>query len=94
MSLTPQEQKVYDYIRDHRGCTTRDIQRDLWIECPSARITGLRNKGVDVQEIGKVKYPGARPFTRYAIGAPITKRVSTVEIIDGRAVETWKEVNV
>ncbi len=65
--LTKQERKVYDYIKAHRGCTTRDIQRDTFIECPSARITGLRHKGVLVKEIGTMKYPGARPFVRYAI---------------------------
>jgi hypothetical protein len=81
--LTPQERKVYDYILTHRGCTTHDIQRDLWIECPSARITGLRTKGVDVQSVGQKKYPHSRPFEMYAIGKPLTRRVSTVEIVDG-----------
>jgi hypothetical protein len=65
--LTKQEQKVFNYIRDHRGCTTRDLQRDLLIECPSARITGLRNKGIVVTTIGQKKYPGARPFEMYAV---------------------------
>jgi hypothetical protein len=65
--LTKQERKIYDYIRAHRGCTTRDMQRDLGIECPSARITGLRNKGVTVLSIGQKKYPGARPFEMYAV---------------------------
>ena len=92
MKLTPQEQKVYAYIRDHRGCTTRDMQRDLLIECPSARITGLRRKGVDVEEIGKLKYPGARPFTKYAIGTPRTKRVQHIEIVGGTAVRTFRTV--
>jgi hypothetical protein len=65
--LTKQERKVYDYIKAHRGCTTRDIQRDTFIECPSARITGLRQKGVIIKSIGTVKYDGTRPFERYAI---------------------------
>jgi hypothetical protein len=39
MKLTKQVQKVFNYIRDHRGCTTRDIQQALFIECTSARIT-------------------------------------------------------
>jgi hypothetical protein len=55
--LLKQEKKVFDYIRAHGGCTTPDIQRDLLIECPSARITGLRNKGVVVRSIGQT-YPG------------------------------------
>ena len=85
MKLTRQEQKVYDYILAHRGCTTHDIQRDLFIGCPSARITGLRTKGVDVQSIGQKKYPHSRPFEMYAIGRPLTKMVSQVEIVDGVA---------
>jgi hypothetical protein len=31
MKLTKQEQKVFNYIRDHRGCTTRDIQREMYV---------------------------------------------------------------
>lgn len=65
--LTKQERKVYDYIKAHRGCTTRDIQRDTFIECPWARFTGLRQKGVIVKSIGTLKYEGSRPFERYAI---------------------------
>ena len=94
MKLTRQEQKVYDYILAHRGCTTHDIQRDLFIECPSARITGLRTKGVDVQSIGQKKYPHSRPFEMYAIGRPLTKMVSQVEIVDGVARERWVELPV
>jgi hypothetical protein len=67
MKLTPQEQKVYAYIRDHRGCTTKDIQRDLGIECPSARITYMRQKGIQITSIGKKKYPGTKAFELYAI---------------------------
>jgi hypothetical protein len=94
MKLTRQEQKVYDYILAHRGCTTHHIQRDLFIECPSARITGLRTKGVDVQSIGQKKYPHSRPFEMYAIGRPLTKMVSQVEIVDGVARERWVELPV
>lgn len=75
MKLSKQEKKVYDYIVNHRGCTTRDIQRDLWIECPSARITGLRQKGVNIYSIGQKKYPEARPFEMYAIDKVVYKYV-------------------
>jgi hypothetical protein len=67
MKLTKQERKVHDYIKAHRGCTTRDMQRDLGIGSPSARITGLRHKGVLMKELGTAKYAGARPFVRYLI---------------------------
>jgi hypothetical protein len=65
--LTKQELKVYRYVVAHRGCTTMDIQRDLHIECPSARLTGLRKKGVNIISIGQKKYEGSRAFECYAI---------------------------
>ena len=93
MNLTKQEQKVYDYLRKNPGSTTKDIQRDLGISCPSARITYMRQKGVEIRSIGQVKYPGSRAFEKYTV-EPLTKRVSQIQIIDGRAVETFKEVSV
>lgn len=84
MTLTKQEQKVFRYIRDHRGCTTKDIQRELGIECPSARITYMRQKGVQITSIGQKKYPGARPFEMYAIdGAEKPKRQEVEFLPDG-----------
>jgi Helix-turn-helix domain len=65
--LTKQEAKVHSYILNHRGCTTHDIQRDTFIECPSARITALRHKGIKIISIGKKRYPDSRPFEMYAI---------------------------
>jgi hypothetical protein len=67
MKLTKQEQKVYNFIRDHRGATTKDIERELGITCPSARITYLRDKGVNIKSIGQKKYPGTRAFEMYEI---------------------------
>ena len=46
MKLTKQEKKMFEYIAAQRSCTTRYPTRELLIECPSAPITGLRNKGV------------------------------------------------
>jgi helix-turn-helix protein len=65
--LTKQEQRVYNYIVAHRGATTKDIERDLGITCPSARITYLRDKGVNIKSIGQKKYEGSRAFECYAI---------------------------
>jgi hypothetical protein len=70
MNLTKQERKVYDYIRRHRGCTTRDIIRDTYVTCPSGRITEMRSKGVPIVSIGHRKYTDARPFEMYAIEEP------------------------
>jgi hypothetical protein len=79
MKLTKQEQKVHNYIRDHRGCTTRDIQRDTFISCPSGRITEMREKGVQIFSIGQRKYEGSRAFECYAIGEEIHKPKQVVE---------------
>lgn len=68
MTLTKQEQKVYDYILNHAGCTTRDIIHDTFITCPSGRITEMRKKGVPIISVGKKRYGGGTmPFEMYAI---------------------------
>ena len=68
MNLTKQEQKVYDYILKHPGCTTRDIINATYITCPSGRITEMRKKGVPIVSIRKKKFEGAHAFEMYAIG--------------------------
>lgn len=43
MKLTEQQhEKVQNFIRDHRGCTTSDIQRKTRIQCPSGRMVKMR----------------------------------------------------
>ena len=64
------------------------------IQCPSGRISELRDAGVEFEELGKVKYPGAQPFTKYGIKKRLTKRVQEVNVVDGVAVETFKEVAI
>jgi hypothetical protein len=68
--LTNQQRKVANYIFNHRGCTTKDIQRDTGITCPSGRITEIRQAGVNIFSIGKKKYPGSKAFEMYAIERP------------------------
>ena len=70
MNLTKQQRKVANYIYQHRGCTTKDIQRDTGITCPSGRITELRHAGVNIISIGQKRYAGARAFECYAIELP------------------------
>jgi hypothetical protein len=87
--LTKQQQKVCNYIRDYRGCTTKDIQANplqggLGIECPSGRIAELRKLGL-IEKIGSKKYPGARPFARYAI-VGIKKPQQVVETLPSGSV--------
>lgn len=86
MKLTPQERKVYNYIKANPGCTTHDITRDTFVQKPCARISDLKTKGVEIENVGQVKYPGTRAFEKYAIHSPVTKEVERYEIVDGVAI--------
>lgn len=79
MKYTPQEMKVYTYIKDHPGATTHDITRDTFVQKPCARITDLRAKGAKIVSIGQKKYPGSRAFECYAVEEPLTRVVSSFE---------------
>lgn len=92
--MTKQQQKVYDFIKKHPGATTKDIMLQTGIQCPSGRISELRAAGVDIQEVGTVKYPGSKAFVKYKIGKPLTKTISRVEIVDGVAVEIKETVAI
>lgn len=94
MHLSNQEKVVYEYIKNHPGCTTHDITINIFVQKPCARIVGLESKGVKVTRNGQVKYPGTRPFERLYIDTPLFKKVSHVEIVDGRAVESFVTVLV
>lgn len=70
MKLSRQEQKVYDYILAHPGCTTHDITVNTFIQKPCARIVGLERKGVEVKRVGEVRYAAdIRPFKKLEIAA-------------------------
>lgn len=92
--MTKQQEKVYRFILANRGCTSKEIMLGTGIQCPSGRITELRTDGVDIISIGHKKYPGSKAFEMYAIDKPRTKLVSTIEIVDGRAIEIRKEVAI
>jgi Helix-turn-helix domain len=67
MKLTRQQRRVLDFIKNNRGATTKDIMLGTGIQCPSGRITELRQAGVNIISVGKKKYPGAHAFEMYAI---------------------------
>ncbi|MEO9623820.1 MULTISPECIES: hypothetical protein [Alphaproteobacteria] len=94
MKLTKQQERVYRYILANRGCTTKDIMLNTGIQCPSGRISELRDQGVKITSIGQRRYRGSKAFECYAIDEPLTKRVSQVYIVNGRAVERLKNVEV
>ena len=91
VKLTPQELKVYDYIKDHPGCTTHDITRDTFIQKPCARIADLRRKGVGIESVGQEKYPGTRAFEKYAITKQLTKRVQRTKLTPEGTMRVWYE---
>lgn len=94
MKLTPQETKVYNFIRDNPGATTHDITIATYIQKPCARIVGLQHKGIEVVIVGEKKYPGSRPFKQYAIGKPLMRTKTIVEVIDNIAYKREVEVQV
>jgi Helix-turn-helix domain len=69
-ALTKQQRKVANYIWQHPGCTTKDIQRDTGITCPSGRITEIRQAGIVIRSIGQKRYPGSKAFECYVIELP------------------------
>jgi hypothetical protein len=75
-----QQAKVFANIRDHRGATTSDIQRATGIECPWARITEMRKKGVNIFSNGQRKYDGSRAFEMYAV-TEVPKRRQVVDFL-------------
>jgi hypothetical protein len=48
------------------------------IQCPSGRITEMRQAGVVIRSIGKVKYSGSKAFEKYVIEVPAAKQLSIV----------------
>jgi len=92
--MTKQQKKVYIYILEHRGCTTKDIMLGTGIQCPSGRIAEMRADGVDIISVGQKKYEGSKAFECYAIGKQLTKTQSVFEIRDGVVVERRVIVNV
>lgn len=92
--MTKQQEKVYRYILANRGCTTHDIMRDTFIQCPSGRISELRNQGIKIESVGHKKYTGSKAFEMYAIDEPLMKKVSRVEVVDGVAYERLESVLV
>ncbi len=90
--MTKQQRKVYEYIRDHAGCTTKEIMMSTGIQCPSGRISELRRDGVDIISVGQVKYEGSKAFEKYQIGTPLTKTVSRFVPSNGGMREIKEEV--
>jgi hypothetical protein len=72
MKLTSQQKKVANYIFHHPGATTKDIQRDTGITCPSGRITEIRQLGIEIRSIGQKKFAGSKAFEMYKIVVPQT----------------------
>lgn len=89
--LSKQERVVYEYIKNHPGCTTHDITRDTFVQKPCARIVGIEKKGVVVKREGQIKYEGSRPFERLWITETLKKTVFKPHFLDNGTVRMVKE---
>lgn len=90
--LNRQQRQVYDYIKANPGCTVREIHRNIYpgVDKVSARLSEIEAAGVEIERLGRNQYREMQ----YRIGKPLTKRVQEVEIVDGVARVTYKEVPV
>jgi hypothetical protein len=46
------------------------------IQCPSGRITEIKQAGINIFSIGRKKYPGSKAFECYAIEVPAPKQLA------------------
>lgn len=65
--LNKQQQKVYDYIEQNPGCTTKDIRDATWVQCPTGRMSEMRTLGIVFKEVGVERYGRNQPFKKYAL---------------------------
>jgi len=65
--LTPQEEVIINHLRKTKGLTQREALLDYSIQCFTARICELRQKGYDIKTV-KSKHPitGQR-YARYVL---------------------------
>lgn len=92
--MTKQQEKVYRTILANPGITSKEIMLMTGIQCPSGRISELREMGVKIGSMGHKKFPGSKPFEMYAIDTPHTKKVMRVDIVDNVAIPRWEEVPI
>lgn len=70
--------RVYKCILENPGITSKEIMLMTGVQCPSGRISEIRDLGIKIISIGQRKFPGSKPFEMYKIeGEPLTKQVST-----------------
>ena len=60
-----QEQRVLDYIREHRSITSMQAFTDLKITRLSARIFNLRARGVNIENVSHTFKNGQGTTTTY-----------------------------
>lgn len=87
--------RVYKCILENPGITSKEIMLVTGVQCPSGRISEIRDLGIKIISIGQRKFPGSKPFEMYKIeGEPLTKQEMRIEIKDGVAIRTFQTVNV
>ena len=86
-----QKQWVISRLKETGSITRNEALRN-YISRLAAIIHDLKDEGWEI-ETRKVKTPNGVDF-EYSVGKRPTKPVSTVEVVNGVAVETFKEVEV
>lgn len=58
MKLTGQEKQVYEYLLAHPGATVREMRVGCFpsVQKPCMRMSYLKNKGVEIEDMGRNKH--------------------------------------
>ena len=86
-----QKDWVIAQLKEH-GSVTRNQALKVYISRLATIIHDLRQDGWDI-ECKKKETPYGTDY-EYKVSKRPTKRVSTVQIVDGKAIETFKEVEI
>lgn len=96
MKLNPQQQKIYDYLRDHGEATIVQLRNALFIAKPDMRISEINHAyreehGTDLIVTVKKKENGEHVK---GLAGRLTKKVQRVEVRDNVAHVYYETVNV
>ena len=96
MKLNPQQKAVYDYLVSHGEATIVELRNALFIAKPCMRISEINrlSKAETGEDLIVTKYKKPNGEHVKGLTRRLTKQVSHISFIDGRAVETFETVAI
>lgn len=96
MKLSPAQQAIYNYLKEHGGATYRELNDNLYMRKSDMRVAEMNH--AHQQEKGEPlivtlrKKPNGEHIK--GLARPLTKKQQRVEIRDGVAFVSYEEVAV